>query len=256
MSWNESMRRTYRCRHVGRPIDVLGDRSDPGWDALPWSEPFVDITGAGDLAPRFATRVRLGRDDDYLYIQAELEEPHVWATIETDNEVMFMDNNFEVFIDPDRDGCNYYELEINALGSLWELSLPRPYADGGVPVSGCNIDGLKRRIRIDGTLNDPADEDRGWVVEVGIPWSGLARYHASGGCPPIAGDRWRMNFSRVEWRHRVVGDRYERIPPHGTPLAESLNPEEQEHPEDNWVWSPQGAVNMHIPARWGEVLFE
>lgn len=30
----------------------------------------------------------------------------------------------------------------------------------------------------------------------------------------------------------------------------------QEHPEDNWVWSPQGGVNMHRPELWGEVLFE
>ena len=48
----------------------------------------------------------------------------------------------------------------------------------------------------------------------------------------------------------------DRIPPHGTPLAQSLNPEEQDHPEDNWVWSPQGQVNMHLPWRWGAVEFE
>ena len=73
--------------------------------------------------------------------------------------------------------------------------------------------------------------------------------------PPQAGDLWRVNFSRVQWKHEVVDGNYVRIPPHGTPLAESLNPEEQEHPEDNWVWSPQGAVNMHLPTMWGEVLF-
>jgi hypothetical protein len=26
-------------------------------------------------------------------------------------------------------------------------------------------------------------------------------------------------------------------------------------PEDNWVWSPQGAINMHMPERWGFVQF-
>jgi hypothetical protein len=26
-------------------------------------------------------------------------------------------------------------------------------------------------------------------------------------------------------------------------------------PEDNWVWSPQGAINMHMPERWGYVQF-
>ena len=239
-----------------RPLDLLSAEQDAGWHALPWSESFVDITGLAELTPRFSTRIRMGWDADYLYVGAELEEPHVWGTVKEDNEVMFMDNNFEIFIDPDGDGFNYYEFEVNALGSIWELSLPRPYGDGGKPRLGCNIDGLIRRIRVDGTLNDPTDVDRGWRVEVALPWTGLTEYHRDGLCPPEPGARWRMNFSRVEWRHEIVDDQYVRIPPHGTPLAESLNPDEQEHPEDNWVWSPQGAVNMHLPERWGEVIFE
>ncbi len=66
---------------------------------------------------------------------------------------------------------------------------------------------------------------------------------------------WKVNFSRVQWKHEVIDGKYVRNPPHGTPRAEGLNPEEQEHPEDNWVWSPQGVVNMHLPLRWGEVVF-
>ena len=27
------------------------------------------------------------------------------------------------------------------------------------------------------------------------------------------------------------------------------------YPEDNWVWSPQGVVNMHYPEMWGYVQF-
>ena len=26
-------------------------------------------------------------------------------------------------------------------------------------------------------------------------------------------------------------------------------------PEFNWVWSPQGVINMHVPERWGYVFF-
>ena len=194
-------------------------------------------------------------DDRYFYVLAELEEPHVWGTITEQNAVMFEDNDFEIFIDPDADGLNYYEFEVNALGTIWELSLPRPYGDGGVPNLGCNIPGLKRRVRIDGTLNDPSDVDRSWSVEVAIPWEGLAEYHREKRVPPSPGDTWRINFSRVQWHHDVVEGRYVRVPPHGTAVPESLNPEEQEHPEDNWVWSPQGLVNMHLPQRWGEVRF-
>lgn len=253
--WNESHRRHYRCRRVERPLDLASDAPDPEWQRLSWSEPFVDITGVDILKPRYQTRVRMGWDDEFLYVFAELEEPHVWGTITEKNAVMFEDNDFEIFIDPDGDGLDYYEFEINALGTIWELALPKPYSEGGQPKSGCNIDGLVSRVRVNGTLNDPGDWDEGWTVEVAIPWSGLAEYHREGTSPPRTGDTWRINFSRVQWRHDVVNGQYVRVPPHGAGLPESLNPEDQQHPEDNWVWSPQGVINMHIPERWGEVEF-
>ena len=58
--------------------------------------------------------------------------------------------------------------------------------------------------------------------------------------PPNDGDVWRINFSRVQWRHRIVNGRYEKVP---------------NTAEDNWVWSPQGVVNMHLPEHWGFVEF-
>ena len=194
-------------------------------------------------------------DDEFLHIRAEMEEPHVWGTITEQNEVMFHDNDIEVFVDPDCDGLDYYEFEMNALGTIWELSLPKPYGDGGVPVLGCNLDALRCEVLVHGSLNDPRDTDQGWEARMSFPFAGLAKYHHGGGCPPRPGDVWRLNMSRVQWRHEIVDGCYVRIPPHGTPIAESLNPEEQEHPEDNWVWSPQGVVNMHLPDRWGEIEF-
>ena len=238
------------------PIRIDGSLSDPAWRDLPWTDDFVDITGKESLHPRFRTRVKMGWDERFLYVGAELEEPHVWGTIREKNAVMFEDNDFEVFFDPDGDGLNYYELEINALGSIWELSLPKPYGEGGKPVLGCNIPGLVSAVFVRGTINDPTTTDEGWSVEIAFPWEGLAQYNPGRPTPPHPGDAWRVNFSRVQWKHEVVDGGYVRIPPHGTPLTESLNPDEQDHPEDNWVWSPQGEVNMHLPLRWGEVVFE
>jgi len=251
----EIPRRRYGCRRVDTPIRIDGSLNDPAWVRLPWSDDFVDIRGGGGPRPRFHTRVKLGWDDSFFYVGATLDEPHVWGTLREKNAVIFQDNDFEIFIDPDGDGRNYYEFEINALGTIWELSLPKPYGEGGVPVQGCNIPGLKSAVHVRGTLNDPSDVDEGWSVEIAFPWAGLARYNPGRATPPSPGDVWRVNFSRVQWKHRVIDGRYERIPPHGTPPG-NLAPEEQEHPEDNWVWSPQGAINMHLPQHWGEVLFE
>lgn len=250
--------RKYICRRVPEPIHIDGSLNHPAWSKLPWTEDFVDITGDDALPPHFRTRAKMGWDDDFFYIGAEMEEPHVWGTITKQNEVIFHDNDFEVFIDPDGDGLNYYEFEINALGTIWELSLPKPYGEGGEPILGCNLPGLKSAVHVNGVLNDPTYEDEGWSVEIAFPWKELATYNKNTGrsTPPSSGDTWKVNFSRVQWKHEAVDGKYMRIPPHGTPLAENLNPEEQEHPEDNWVWSPQGAVNMHLPLRWGEVEFE
>ena len=52
------------------------------------------------------------------------------------NGVIFHDNDFEVFIDPDGDNHQYYEFEMNALNTIWELTLPRPYRAGGEAVPG------------------------------------------------------------------------------------------------------------------------
>lgn len=247
--------RRYVCRRVPGPVAIDGSLRDPAWADIPWTDDFVDITGDESMRPHFRTRVKMAWDDACFYVAAEMEEPHVWGTITEKNAVIFHDNDFEVFIDPDADGLNYYEFEINALGTIWELSLPMPYGDGGVPVLGCNLAGLKSAVHVRGTLNDPTDQDDGWSVEVAFPWKALARYNSGRSTPPRPGDVWKVNFSRVQWPHEVVDGNYVRIPPHGTPMAESLNPEEQEHPEDNWVWSPQQAVNMHLPLRWGEVEF-
>ena len=70
-------------------------------------------------------------DDDFFYIAAALEEPHVWATLTEHDSVIFQDPDFEVFLDPDGDNHSYYEIEINALGTVWDLRLVKPYRDGG-----------------------------------------------------------------------------------------------------------------------------
>ena len=145
---------------------------------------------------------------------------------------------------------------MNALNTIWELSLPVPYSLGGKPILGCNLDGLISKVGVKGTLNNPADEDEGWCVEIAFPWKELAKYNPNRATPPALKDVWRVNFSRVQWQHEVVDGEYVRVPPHGTDLTSGLNPEDQQHPEDNWVWSPQGAVNMHIPKHWGEVVFQ
>jgi hypothetical protein len=99
--------RRYQCQRVEGPIKIDGSMTDLAWAELPWTDDFVDITGDEALRPYYQTKVKMAWDDEYFYVGAELEEPHVWGTITQKNEIMFEDNDFEVFIDPDCDGLNY-----------------------------------------------------------------------------------------------------------------------------------------------------
>jgi WD40 repeat protein len=231
--------RGYVCGRAAGPITIDGRLDEPAWDAAPWTEDFVDIEGELRVTPRYRTRVKMLWDDRYFYVGAELKEPHVWGTLTKHDSVIFQDNDFEVFIDPAGSSHNYAELEVNALNTTWDLLLKKPYRDGGPPVSTWEIDGLKTAVHVHGTLNNPHDVDEGWTVEIAIPWEALAKLSRQP-APPRDGDQWRVNFSRVEWRHEIVDGKYRKIP--------HLR-------EDNWVWSPQGVVDMHRPETWGYVQF-
>ena len=153
--------------------------------------------------------------------------------------------DFEIFIDPDGDTHAYYELEVNTLGTAWDLMLIKPYRDAGPAVNGWDIDGLRARVDINGSINRPGDRDDGWTIELALPWK-ILKEAAPGQRRPAPGDRWRINFSRVEWQTEVRDGKYVKKTKPGT--TDAL-------PEDNWVWSPQGAINMHMPERWGYVQF-
>lgn len=236
----------YLCRRTDQPLSSLDGRlNKPFWDIAEWSELFEDIEGDAKPSPAKRTRCKMLWDDNFLYFGAELEEDEIWATLTERDSVIFYDNDFEIFIDPDGDTHNYYEFEINALNTVWDLLLVKPYRDGGPCVNGWDINGIRTAVHIDGRLNDPSADNRLWSVEVAMPWNALIEC-ASNKRPPLPGEFWRINFSRVQWQVEVKDGKY----------VKKLDPQtERPYPEDNWVWSPMGIINMHYPELWGYVFF-
>ena len=265
--------RTYTADRTDTPPAIDGRLDDPVWSTAPWSDDFVDIRGFDHpVQPWLRTRVKMAWDARFLYVAAELEEPHLWATLTERDAIIWRDHDFEIFLDPDGDGEAYYEYEVNAFGTVLDLFLNRPYTAGGEAFLDFDIPGLESAVWLDGTVNDPSDVDRGWTVEVAIPWidlippkrwegwrdvglepgESIPNHIAGPHRPPrerIAprdGDVWRIDFSRVHWPLEVVDGAY--VKTEDWDFGE-------EHPEENWVWSPQGEISMHIPSRWGAVRF-
>lgn len=225
-------------------IEIDGKANDPSWKHAAWTDDFIDIEGERMPTPLYRTRVKMLWDKKFLYILAEMEEPHVWAYYENRDQIVFHENDFEVFIDPNGDAQNYFEIEINAQNTIFDLFMPQPYRDGGTPLISWDTPGLKSSVYIEGTINDPTDTDNKWVVEMAIPFDALRL--GSWDQTPKNGQLWKIDFSRVQWQTDKEDGVYERKkdPASGNFLS-----------ENNWVWSAPGLINMHFPERWGILQF-
>ena len=94
--------------------------------------------------------------------------------------------------------------------------------------------GLRTAVRVQGTLNDPSDIDRGWTVELAFPWKGMAVLAGSRPVPPRDGDIWRMDLSRFE-RLEYCGVKAE--------------------PHPGWALNRHGVYDSHIPERFSFIRF-
>ncbi|ETL41645.1 hypothetical protein, variant 2 [Phytophthora nicotianae] len=267
------------------PMQLDGRVDKEEWAHVPWSEPFVDIEGPERKPKDFPlTRFKMMYDDDTLYVGAELIEPKIWGTITQKNSTMYHENDFEVFFNPDGSRHHYYELEVNCLNTIWELLLHRPYKDGYSIENPFNLVSLRSAVYVDGVTNSPETECVRWCVE--MSWSlvelqqfnkqrfrqdideplssrlqsgtesiatprpptgpGRTARPAVTSSKTVAGNVWRVNFSRVQYELQTVVDedtnqlQFQKVP---------------DKREDNIVWAPTGVIDIHRPERWGYVFF-
>lgn len=235
--------KNYVVRHTDEVLKMDGNLQENAWQKAVWTSDFVDIEGNLKPLPKLQTRVKMLWNDSTLFIAAELQEPQIWATQTHHDDIIYKDNDFEIFIDPDNNTHQYFELEVNAINKIFDLFLPKPYRNGGDALISWDMAGLKTGVEVVGTLNNSKDTDKGWTVEFAIPLSSLRM-----GFPvkvPEEGTLWRINFSRVEWDTKIVGNK-------NIKLTDTAG---KNLPEHNWVWSPQGVINMHFPERFGYLQF-
>lgn len=233
------------CARAAEEITIDGRGEEQSWQQATPLSPLRDIEGAPVDA---GTEIRLLWDDNYLYVLADMKEPHLWATLKERDSIIYHDPDFEVFIDPDGDGNNYIEIEVNALNTIWDLFLTAPYRSANHALHDWNIPGLKSAVYLRGSLNNATDTDEGWSVELAIPWCSITGHSNHPRCTtaPSAGTTLRMNFSRVNWQVQP-----DTTAPCG--YVKRKNADGNPLPESNHVWAPTGIINIHYPEFWGYV---
>lgn len=235
----------YICRRTSKQFTLDGNINKDFWQDVPYTDDFLDIEGTSKPLPRYRTRAKLQWDDENLYIAALLEGDEIWATLKERDCVIFYDNDFEIFIDPDSDTQQYIEFEMNALNTVWDLLLTKAYRDNGKPVDGFDLHGLRTAVHINGNLNTPDSCNKSWSAEIVIPFKAISEVSKNKRAPKN-GEYYRINFSRVQWKVDIINNQY----------IKRINPDTgKSYPEDNWVWSPTGVINIHYPELWGFVFF-
>ncbi len=260
----------YIAKKITASIAVDGNIYKEPWQSAQWSRRFADmVTGQPGL---YNTQTALLWSDTHLYIAFRAEEPFVTAALTERDSIIFLENDLEVFIDG---GDCYYELEVNAANTVYEVFFiwkdawqkggkfdipqfdvqhPQAYTFGGdddrsgptfwkgshprgIRWAFTNFDmpGLQTAVKVEGTLNNNTDLDKGWNLEIAIPWTSLQLLANGRSIPPVDGDVWNMFLGRFQ--QLFLGGK-----------------EVKPHPA--MVLNPHGVYDTHRPEKWSSIGFE
>jgi hypothetical protein len=259
----------YHAKKINTSIIIDGDISKDIWKNANWSKRFVDMV-TGD-AGMYNTQTAILWNESHLYIAFVAEEPFLEAKLTERDSIIFLENDLEVFIDG---GDCYYELEFNAANTIYEVFFiwkdaytkgskfdipafdvhqPQAYTFGGDydrtgasfwkgthprgirwAFTNFDMEGLETAVKLDGTLNNNSDIDKGWTAEIAIPWSSLALLANGRTIPPRNGDIWNLFLGRFQ-KLMVSG---KEVQPHP---AMALN--------------SHGIYDTHLTDKWSKVAF-
>lgn len=191
-------------------------------ERIPWDEVTPAllhdvVTGA---SPRLETRFRACWTADALLVRFECEDDHVVATMERRDDPIYKEDVVEVFLDPSGTGKVYYEFELSPRGVEFD-ALIHNSLDGNIKVDvAWDAKGLRTSV---------SDGAEGWKqYELRIPFANLTDGQEQAGVPD-QGAEWGWNLYRID--------------------------DDTEGRRHYWAWSTTGAVNFHIPQRFGSIVF-
>ena len=241
----------YIAQKISDTVTIDGKLDEVLWKNASRSHAFKDMISGADAY--LNTHAAVLWDDQNLYVGYWIEEPDVTATLTKRDALIYTDNDVELFI-AGKDG--YYEFEINSFGTIYEVLFfwldvyeKKGYnnspefkrnAKGAKKFNGVgykhprgrrigfwewDMPGLRSAVHIDGSINSNHDKDKGWTVEIAIPWTSLKILAAGDGraLPPLEGDTWSMDFSRFNVKKGSTND------------------------SGGWAWSPHGVWDSHVP---------
>ncbi len=215
---------------------------DDEWGEAPWSDPLVPSVKNGMDYPSNGASYKLGIKGDSLYLCAIVHDRHIWAVNDICQSYFFEDNFLEFYLDADKDEADYVVLKINALGNFCGEYRNRNNTEPILRFSLLDKPHGRCSVSVEGTLNNPLDNDEYWSFECVVPLFlqvdsvNLLQAHHS----------WNVNVQRTHWPFVVVSGLYKKM----------LNPHTgKKYPGEKWVWSFLDESSIYNPELWGVWYF-
>jgi hypothetical protein len=143
----------------------------------------------------YPTRFRALWSGEGIFLRFDATDPSPWHTMTRKDEHLWDEEVVEIFLDLDRSGRDYYELEVNPANVVCDLRMISPWPDKKGDIDW-NLAGLETRVR-------PLEQGgavSGFTVTAFLPWRGLRSLPSAGrvAVPPKPGDAWRFNVFRIK----------------------------------------------------------
>lgn len=256
------------CLFIENDFELDGDVRKEVWKQAYWSDRFVDVIG--NTPALYDTRAALLYSERYLYIGFDCESPYPKASMKQKNDLLWFDNDIEVFIAGED---TYYELQVNAYNTTYEAfyiwcdafkSNPifRKQAEFDVIENDARVFGgnhdrnglhfwngshprgnryaylnyrmknLETAVFVNGDLNNDVAPAKGLSYEIKIPWDSMNWLTLGKNTPPKDGDTMKIFLARYE--NLRINGRVEAV---------------------GWSWDYIGSDDNHYPEKFTEITF-
>lgn len=143
----------------------------------------------------YETRFRALWDTQGLHVRFDADDDSPWHTMTRRDEHIWEEEVVEIFLDLDRSGRDYAELEISPANVVCDVRMISAWPNKKGDLEW-NIQGLLTRV-ID---RKKAGKTAGWTALAFIPWDGFRSLPSAQrvSLPPKAGEAWRFNVFRIK----------------------------------------------------------
>ncbi len=209
--------------YIDNPIKIDGILNDSAYSRAKWT-PYFGLAN-GDPSPvRFKTRAVIFYDKQNIYVAFEVEDPDVWTGYTNNDDPIYNEEVVEFFVDPEDDNQTYYEFQVSPSNVHFDAFFEYHRSDLKKAMSYNS--NFESAVYIDGTLNKRDDVDKGYNVEIKIPFEKIGKNGA-----PSKGTRYRIDMFRFE-----------------RPARNKITEAHALFPTPNW--------DFHSLKDWGYMIFE